>query len=827
VTASSARRAVLVAAVAAATLGAAGSAQAQPVGLARCGSISGPVVGGRVVVRVAPRTGARTLARLAAAAGGSARAAGAAPGYAVLRLGRGESVGRALCRLAGDPRVLTAEPVRPVHSLDASAPNDPFLSSLWGMTRIGAPAAWAQTTGSPGVIVGIVDTGIDASVADLAPNLWTNPGESGTDAQGRDRATNGVDDDGDGAVDDVHGWNALVNSGNVTDDVGHGSHVAGTIGARGDDGFGVAGVTWNARLMPVKVLGADGSGSDVGVAQGLAYAASHGARIVSASLGGTGWSQVVADTVHAYPGTLFVFAAGNAATNVDAAPFFPCTVHAANSICVAATDASDALASFSNYGATNVDLAAPGVNVLSWWLGALRTASGTSMATPHVSGAAAELLALRPQATVGQVKAALLGGVDPVGSLAGRVASGGRLDVARAMSLLTTPGAALPVVSAPAVGAVTPTGATVRGSVDGGGSAVTWWLETGRTTAYGTHVDGGAADGSSAHAVSATLAGLAPSTLYHVRLVARGAAGTAASADVTFTTRAAAPHVTATTVATPTATSAIVTGTIDAGPAGAALVELGTSTAYGRRSAAVPIAASTTARSVRIALGGLAPATTYHVRVVATTAGGTAAGADATLTTPAASPPVVRSVAVEALGPRGGTIAASIDTGGVAAAAWVEYGSPGGPVAATSPRTVAAAAPASLRIALGGLAPATTYSFRVVARNGAGTTRGPAATFTTPASARTGRAQPRRGRTVLATARLAARGQGVAWWFEFGTTTAYGHRTRVVALAGGGGARSLRSILRGLTPATTYHLRVVVRTRGIETTGRDVSFRTT
>jgi Subtilase family len=810
---------------AAACLGAAVSAHAAPVGLGRCGAVSGPVVDGRVVVRLAPHAGARVLARLATASGGSARTAGAAPGYAVLRLGRGASVGDTLCRLAGDASVLSAEPERPVHALSTAAPSDPFLASLWGMAKIGAPSAWQQTTGSPGIVVGIVDTGIDASVADLAPNLWTNPGESGTDGLGRNKATNGVDDDGDGAVDDVHGWNALTNTGNVADDVGHGSHVAGTIGARGDDGFGVAGVTWNATLLPVKVLGADGSGTDLGVAQGLAYAASHGARVVSASLGGSGWSQVIADTVHAYPNTLFVFAAGNNAANVDAAPFFPCTVHAANSICVAATDASDVLASFSNFGATNVDLAAPGVNVLSWWLGALRNASGTSMATPHVSGAAAELFSLRPAATVGQVKSALLAGVDPVAGLAGRVATGGRLDVARALTLLTTPGAMPPAVSAPIVSAVTPAGATVGGSVDGAGAAATWWLEVGRTTAYGTHVDGSAVDGSAAHAVSATLSGLAPSTLYHVRLVAQGSGGTTASPDATFTTRAAAPHVTATAASATSPTAAVVTATVDAGPSGAAIVEYGTTTGYGRRSPTVALAASTAPRGVRIALGGLAPSTTYHVRVLAATAGGSAVGADTILRTPAPTAPAVRSATIETLGARSAVIDATVDGHGSAGSAWVEYGPAGGPLAVTSPRTVAAAAAVTLRIPLAGLAPATTYGYRVVARNGVGTTRGPAATFVTPASARTGRAQARRGHTALVTAVLAARGQGVSWWFEFGTTTAYGRRTRVVALAGGGRARSLRTVLRGLAPDTTYHLRVVVRTRGVETAGSDVSFR--
>jgi hypothetical protein len=230
---------------------------------------------------------------------------------------------------------------------------------------------------------------------------------------------------------------------------------------------------------------------------------------------------------------------------------------------------------------------------------------------------------------------------------------------------------------------------------------------------------------------------------------------------------------------------------------------------------------------VRITLGGLLPSTTYHLRVLAATAGGTGVGADVTVRTPAPTAPIVHVTALEALTPRGVVVDAYVDAGGIAAAAWIEYGASGGRILVTSSHALPASAPVTLRIPLGGLTPATTYGYRVVARNGAGTTRGPLGTFVTPASARTGRAQAARGHKAVATALLAARGQGVSWWFEFGTTAAYGRRTRVVALAGGGRARSLRSVLRGLAPETTYHLRVVVRTRGVETTGRDVTFRST
>ena len=149
------------------------------------------------------------------------------------------------------------------------------------------------------------------------------------------------------------------------DDNGHGTHVSGTIDARGDDGAGVAGVTWSSSLLPLKALNSAGSGSDWQIAQAMSYAADRGARVVNMSLGGSGWSQAIADAITSHPGTLYVVAAGNSGANVDTSSFFPCNVRAPNEICVAATDSADALASFSNYGATSVDLAAPGVNVLA------------------------------------------------------------------------------------------------------------------------------------------------------------------------------------------------------------------------------------------------------------------------------------------------------------------------------------------------------------------------------------------------------------------------------------------------------------------------------
>jgi subtilisin family serine protease len=272
---------------------------------------------------------------------------------------------------------------------------------------------------------------MDATDPDLAPNLYTNPGESGAG-----RETNGIDDDGDGRIDDVHGWDFVDDDNQPQDDNGHGTHVAGTIGARGNDGNGVAGVSWSTSLMPLRVLDANGSGYVSDAITAYSFAARSGARIVNASLGGSSYSRAERDAIAAAPNTLFVVAAGNDAQNNDSSADYPCDYTLPNIVCVAATDQNDDLASFSNYGATNVDLAAPGVDIVSTWPGnQYAQLSGTSMATPHVSGAAALVLAHSPSLATAGVRSALLGSVAPVASLAGKVATGGRLDVAAALAV--------------------------------------------------------------------------------------------------------------------------------------------------------------------------------------------------------------------------------------------------------------------------------------------------------------------------------------------------------------------------------------------------------
>jgi len=331
-------------------------------------------------------------------------------------------------------------------SLDATTPNDPSFPSLYGLNNTGqtggtpdadidAPEAWDLTIGSRSIVVGVIDTGVDYNHPDLAANIWTNPVEIAGD---------GIDNDGNGYVDDVHGWDFYNNDADPMDDNGHGTHVSGTIGAVGNNGVGVAGVNWQVQIMGLKFLGSGGSGPTSAAVSAVNYATTmrqlystsggtRGANVVltNNSWGGGAFSQALSDAIAASgnAGMLFVASAGNAASNNDAIPSYPASYNLPNIIAVAATDRNDALASFSNYGATSVDLAAPGVDILSTTPNNTYSSfSGTSMAAPHVSGVAALAWSYAPGATYQQIRDALFAGVDPVPALIGRTVTGGRLN---------------------------------------------------------------------------------------------------------------------------------------------------------------------------------------------------------------------------------------------------------------------------------------------------------------------------------------------------------------------------------------------------------------
>jgi subtilisin family serine protease len=363
------------------------------------------------------------------------------PRLALVRAPAGAATERALER---EPAILYAEPSF-VYRL-AATPNDPSFGGLWGIQRIAAPAAWDVTTGSGAVTSAVVDTGIDYTHPDLVANIWANPGEQ----------SNGLDDDGNGLVDDVRGWNFVDGTNDPLDLNDHGTHVSGTIGARGNNGVGVVGVNWQVSLMALQAADAAGTLTDVDIVNAFQYACSKGARVVNGSFGGPDFSQAMLDVIGsaACANTLFVVAAGNDSSNNDLIPDYPCDFAAVNLLCVAASDESDLLAGFSNYGAVNVDLAAPGTNILSTIPvadGSYDTFDGTSMATPHVVGAAALLWSRVPSANVADVRSALLLGARHVVSLNGLVAGGGILDANLALRVLSTPIPDTTIASGPPV----------------------------------------------------------------------------------------------------------------------------------------------------------------------------------------------------------------------------------------------------------------------------------------------------------------------------------------------------------------------------------------
>jgi subtilisin family serine protease len=358
-------------------------------------------------------------------------------GWQRVRIPAGMTVDEAVARYQKRPGFIAVQPNYYYRLL--TTPNDvDFVGGLmYGLTKISAPQAWDLSTGSSNVVVANIDTGIRYTHQDLAANMWTNPGETNG---------NGIDDDNNGFIDDYYGWDFRYNDNNPADENGHGTHTSGTIGAVGNNILGVVGVNWNVKLMAIKIYSAGGEDTTsamlVAAYQYVLLMKNRGVniRVTNNSYGGCaeacGYDQATKDGIDALgdAGILTVFAAGNSGTNNDVTPHYPSSYTSPMIISVGGSNASDARVY--NYGATSVDLAAPGIGIRSTTSisdSSYGNLNGTSMSTPHVSGAAALLSAYNPALSPASLKATLMNTVDVLPQFAGFNRTGGRLNVGRAL----------------------------------------------------------------------------------------------------------------------------------------------------------------------------------------------------------------------------------------------------------------------------------------------------------------------------------------------------------------------------------------------------------
>jgi subtilisin family serine protease len=440
-------RRIVLASLAAASFGVV--AAPAPAASAATGAVAGRVV-------VAFEAGASAADRSAARAAVDGELVGSVlPGVQVLDVPAGTE-GAAAAELARDGDTAWAQPDVAARAL--ATPDDPDFAGQWGWSNTGqfrgtpgadidALAAWDVAQGA-GARVAVVDTGIAFGHPDLGAR-YVNPGEV---------AGNGRDDDRNGRIDDVSGWDFHNRDNDASDDGGHGTAVASMINARRNNALAMAGVAPQSEVLPVKVLGADGSGSASAVAAGMDYAARQGAKIVNVSIGGPRF-QGYTDVLNAHPGVLFVIAAGNSAQDNDdpAQAAYPCADPAPNVLCVGASTNTDAIADFSNRGAASVDLLAPGKHVLGHTTdGRTSLWSGTSFSSPVTAGVAALVLSRTGSATPADLKRAIMSSAEPVAAAAGTTVSGGRVNAARALAVLGPSESSAPVATAPAQPAPAP-----------------------------------------------------------------------------------------------------------------------------------------------------------------------------------------------------------------------------------------------------------------------------------------------------------------------------------------------------------------------------------
>jgi thermitase len=412
------------------------AACAAALAFAASASAQGPAASGRILVGFEKGVSKQRQQQILSAAGGriGRRFAAIRGGrLATVRPRSGKATDELMKRLRRTDGVAYAEPDFFMFKSQEKTPNDPFYALDYALVEspddhdIDAPSAWATRTGC--AKVAILDTGIDTDHPDLASNVYKSS----------DKPNNGKDDDKNGYVDDTYGWNVINGKGSGEDDNGHGTHVSGIVAGHGNNANGISGVCWSAKLVAVKFMNSKGKGSTSDAIDGIDYAVKNGAKIINCSFGSSSKSSALHDAVDYAQdhNVLLVVAAGNDGENIDKNPTYPASFTDSNILAVAASTDEDTLASFSNFGSTAVDVAAPGDNVYSTYKGGgYRYLSGTSMAAPYAAGTAAMLRKQESDATYGDLRYAIRHKVDTPPALAGKVAYNGRLNVQKALAAI-------------------------------------------------------------------------------------------------------------------------------------------------------------------------------------------------------------------------------------------------------------------------------------------------------------------------------------------------------------------------------------------------------
>lgn len=319
--------------------------------------------------------------------------------------------------------------------------NDPAITQAWGLKKSDAARAWSLTKGSRQIIVAVIDTGLDINHEDLKNNLWVNQGETGLDSKGRNKATNGIDDDKNGFIDDVHGWNFVRNNNKLDDNHGHGTHITGIIAAEANNNKGIVGIAPEVSIMTLKYFDPASPGSDnlKNTIKSIHYAVKMGAHIINYSGGGMDYSQEEFEAVNEArkKGILFVAASGNERSNSDKFPYYPADYNLDNIISVTAFNPSVEVLASSNWGTESVHIAAPGQNVISTLPGnSYGFMTGTSQATAFVTGGAALVLSHKVGFKYTDVRKYILSTGDALESLAGKTQSSRKLNLYKALTIL-------------------------------------------------------------------------------------------------------------------------------------------------------------------------------------------------------------------------------------------------------------------------------------------------------------------------------------------------------------------------------------------------------